>query len=202
MLQILEKCPFFGMYSYIYSMNRCFYIHRTHILYSHALPERTNQTKTSVIQGKKCRKCAISRTGRTQPFKHTFIPLSDGYPDASKLINVIYTIFDYLVDGFYNLSYNDELHPKEGAEDWKSYIFLPGMAADYPTDVTAEVKAAHPDWIPESATAGYAWEIPLREDLYFDSGYHITADTYVQSMKYMLDQRLQNYRATDVYNGT
>lgn len=111
------------------------------------------------------------------------------------------TIFSYLVDSIYDLSYNDELHPKEGAEDWKSYIFLPGMAADYPTDVTAEVKAAHPDWIPASATAGYAWEIPLREDLYFDTGCHITAETYVQSMKYLLDQRLQNYRATDIYDG-
>lgn len=110
-------------------------------------------------------------------------------------------IYTYLVDSLYNLSYNDELHPKEGAENWESYIFLPGMAADYPTDVTAEVKAAHPDWIPESATAGYAWEIPLREDLYFDTGYHITAETYVQSVKYLLDQRLQNYRATDFYDG-
>ncbi len=111
------------------------------------------------------------------------------------------TIWGYLVDNLYNMTYNDELHPKEGAEPWKSYVFLPGMAADYPTDVTEEVKAAHPDWIPADATNGYAWEIPLRHDLQFDNGTPITAQTYVQSMKFLLDPRLQNYRATDIYSG-
>ncbi len=111
------------------------------------------------------------------------------------------SIWDNLVDSFYNMTYNDELHPKEGAEPWTSYVFLPGMAADYPTDVTEEVKAAHPDWIPADATKGYAWEIPLRHDLMFDNGTPITAQTYVESMKLLLDPRLQNYRATDVYSG-
>lgn len=60
------KMPFFRVYSYIYSMNRYFYIHGTHILYSHAYAEGTNQTKISVTQGKKCRKCAISRFGRVK----------------------------------------------------------------------------------------------------------------------------------------
>ena len=110
--------------------------------------------------------------------------------------------FNNLADGFYAITFNDELHPHEGTEPWTSYAIWPQMAADMPTDVTEEVKAAHPDWIPESGTEGYAWAIPIRDDLYFDTGYHITADTYVQGMKYLLDQRLNNYRATDIYNGS
>lgn len=111
------------------------------------------------------------------------------------------TIFSPLTDSLYNISYNDELHPVEGKEPWKSYTILPAMAAAMPKDVTAEVKAAHPEWFPAGATKGYAWEIPLRQDLYFDTGYHITAETYVQGAKYVLDPRLNNYRAADLYNG-
>ena len=112
------------------------------------------------------------------------------------------TIFGYLVDGFYSITYNDALHPVEGRDPFTTYTIIPAMAADMPTDITEEVKAAHPDWIPADATEGYAWSIPLRDDLYFDTGYKITAETYVQSMKYILDPRLGNYRAADIYNGS
>ena len=111
------------------------------------------------------------------------------------------TLMSYLRDYLYNIAANDELHNPDGKEPWSGYTIIPQMAADMPTDVTEEVKAAHPEWFPESATKGYAWEIPLREDLYFDTGYHITADTYFQSIKYLLDPRLQNYRAADFYGG-
>lgn len=111
------------------------------------------------------------------------------------------TLMDYLQDLLYTITANDEIHNPDGKEPWTGYTIIPQMASDYPTDVTEEVKAAHPDWFPESATKGYAWEIPLREDLYFDTGYHITADTYVQSVKYLLDPRLNNYRAADFYGG-
>ncbi len=112
-------------------------------------------------------------------------------------------LWDYLSDSLYTLSFNDELHPHEGKDKdpWTSYAIIPQMAAGMATDVTAEVKAEHPDWMPEDATKGYAWEVPLREDLYFETGYHITAETYVQSAKYLLDPRLQNYRSTDFYDG-
>lgn len=111
-------------------------------------------------------------------------------------------VFQYLTDSLYTIDANDELHNTGDAEPWTGYAIYPLMAADMPTDVTEEVKAAHPDWIPEGATKGYAWEIPLREDLYFDTGYHITADTYVESIKDLLDPKLQNYRAVDFYDGS
>ncbi len=110
----------------------------------------------------------------------------------------------YLIDSFYTMAFNDELHPMEDATrtPFDGYLYIPSMASGMPVDVTAEVAAEHPDWIPEGATSGYAWEIPLREDLYFDTGYHITANSYVEGMKRILDYKLQNYRSTDVYANT
>ena len=112
-------------------------------------------------------------------------------------------VLTYLVDGFYQFAFNDELHPHKdpSREDYGAYVIIPSMASGDPVDVTLEVKAAHPDWIPEEATSGYAWAIPMRQDLYFDTGYHITAETFVEGAKRLLDPKLQNFRSTDVYNG-
>ena len=113
-------------------------------------------------------------------------------------------LFDgLLTDGFYQFVFNDELHPLEGSDaaPYEAYVIIPSMATGMPVDVTEQVKADHPDWIPASATSGYAWAVTLRDDLYFDTGYHITADTFVQTMKWMLDPKLQNYRASDQYSG-
>ncbi len=111
--------------------------------------------------------------------------------------------FGPLMDVFYQGIFNDELHPMSdaGRTPYDGYVYVPAMAADYPVDVTEQVKAEHPDWIPADATSGYAWAITLRDDLYFDTGYHITADTVVESVKRLLDPRLQNYRAVDFYQG-
>ncbi|MCD7748142.1 MAG: ABC transporter substrate-binding protein [Firmicutes bacterium] len=112
--------------------------------------------------------------------------------------------FDYLIDGFYQFAFNDELHPMEDEtrEAYDGYVIIPSMAVGDPVDVTEEVKAEHPEWFPEDAESGYAYAITLRDDLYFDTGYHITAETYVTSAQYLLDPDLQNYRSTDVYSGS
>ena len=112
-------------------------------------------------------------------------------------------VLEFLVDGFYQFAFNDELHPhKDPSRDgYSAYVIIPSMASGDPVDVTLEVKAAHPEWIPEEATSGYAWAIPMREDLYFDTGYHITAETFVEGAKRLLDPKLQNFRSTDVYSG-
>ena len=106
-----------------------------------------------------------------------------------------------LTSPLYALIYNDALHPHEGKEDFTAYSIVPEMAAKDPEDVTAEVKAAHPDWIPEGAESGYAWRIEIREGLSFDNGHVINANTFVESVKRLLDPEALNYRATDFYNG-
>lgn len=113
-------------------------------------------------------------------------------------------IMSYLIDSLYTMAFNDDLHPMDDPSrtPYDGYVWLPSMASGMPVDVTAEVAAEHPDWIPEGATSGYAWAFPLRENLYFDTGYHITAETFVEGAKRILDGKLLNYRSTDVYAGT
>ena len=112
-------------------------------------------------------------------------------------------VFDgFSNDAFYTMMYNDELHPEEGFDPYKGYVWVPAMAAAFPEDVTADVAAAHPDWVPEGATSGYAWRIALRDDLKWDDGTPIKAQDFVDSIERALRPELLNYRASDVYTGT
>ena len=109
----------------------------------------------------------------------------------------------FTTSSLYTLLFNDEIHPLEGREAFDGYVIVPEMAADYPVDVTKEVKAAHPEFnIPESATSGYAWKVTLRDDLKWDDGTPITAVDFIESFKRLLDPRYLNFRAADYYDGS
>ncbi len=122
---------------------------------------------------------------------HTYQTKTDSYP------------LDYVTDSLFTLFYNDELHPVEGKNPYEGYKVVPSMAADYPVDVTAAVKAEHPEFnIPEDATTGYAWSVKLRDDLKWDNGDPITAQDFVDSLERVLRGELLNYRAADYYDGS
>lgn len=111
--------------------------------------------------------------------------------------------FDYATDDLYTLFFNDEIHPLEGREAFDGYVIVPSMAADFPVDVTEEVKASHPQFnIPESATSGYAWSVKLRDNLKWDDGTPITAQDFVDSLERCLRPELLNYRSSDYNRGT
>ncbi len=121
---------------------------------------------------------------------HTYETSDDGYPDA------------FLRSGLYEFLFNDELHPLEGKEPYEGYVVVPVMADGMPEDVTVAMKAEHPEFgIPDSAEKGYAYVINLNPDACWEDGTPINADTYVESMKRLLDPELKNYRALDRYNG-
>lgn len=121
---------------------------------------------------------------------HTYRTADDGY------------LRDYIACGFYDVVYNDELHEVEGMEPFTGYKFIPLMAASDPVDVTEQIKAEHPEFnIPESATAGFAYTIDLNPNAVWEDGTPINADSYVYSMKELLDPKKKNYRATDYYDG-
>jgi oligopeptide transport system substrate-binding protein len=124
---------------------------------------------------------------------HTYQTTDDAYPiDTGEIVSTLY-----------RLDFNDANHPIEGKDPFTGYVILPEMAAADPIDVTEKIKAEHPEFnIPESATSGYAWAVPLRTDLCFDDGTKITPETFVESLKRVLDPKLLNYRAADVYDGT
>ncbi|MCQ2427584.1 MAG: ABC transporter substrate-binding protein [Clostridia bacterium] len=77
------------------------------------------------------------------------------------------------------------------------------LAAESVTDVTKDHKddlvkygSAKTD-----ADAGYVYEIKLNKNLKWENGEKINADTYVTSMKLLLDPTMLNYRANLFYNG-
>lgn len=122
---------------------------------------------------------------------HTYQTNDESYP------------ISFLTTGLYGFIFNDELHPVEGKDPYQGYKIVPEMAASLPVDVTEAVKAAHPEYgIPESATAGYAYTIALNPNAKWENGDPITADTYVYSMKMLLDPNYKNYRATDYFDGS
>ncbi|MDD6051564.1 MAG: ABC transporter substrate-binding protein [Clostridiales bacterium] len=121
---------------------------------------------------------------------HTYQTTDDAYPA------------DFLRSGLYTFIFNDELNPVEGKEPYTGYKIVPEMAASEPVDVTEKIKAEHPEFnIPESATSGYAYTIELNPACTWEDGTPINADTYVESLKRLLDPKLINYRATDYYSG-
>ena len=121
---------------------------------------------------------------------HTYQGADQSYP------------LDYTTSSLYSFFYNDELNAVEGKAAYEGYVIVPDMAASMAVDVTEKVKAEHPEFgIPESATSGFAYTIDLNTNLTWDDGTPITAETYVESMKRLLDPKLMNYRAEDVYTG-
>ena len=110
---------------------------------------------------------------------------------------------DYTTSSLYTFIFNDELNPVEGKEPYAGYVIIPEMAAEMPVDVTLDVKASNPEFgIPESAESGYAYKIALNPNATWDDGTPITAETYVESFKRLLNPKALNYRAADWYGQT
>ncbi|MBQ0124787.1 MAG: hypothetical protein KBS59_00500, partial [Clostridiales bacterium] len=122
---------------------------------------------------------------------HTYQTSDDSYPAS------------FIRCGFYDFIFNDASHPIDGKDAFSGYKIIPCMAASDPVDVTEAVKAAHPEFgIPDSATKGYAYTIDLNKNAVWENGEAINADSYVYSMKRLLDPELLNYRATDYISGS
>ncbi|MCR5456610.1 MAG: hypothetical protein K6F14_00850 [Clostridiales bacterium] len=122
---------------------------------------------------------------------HTYQTADDSYPAG------------FIRTGLYDFFFNDELHPVEGKDPYAGYKIVPEMAASTPVDVTEQVKASNPEYgIPADATKGYAYTIDLNPNAVWENGEKINADTYVYSMKRLLDPELLNYRAQDYIIGS
>ena len=110
---------------------------------------------------------------------------------------------DYITSSLYTFIFNDELNPVEGKDPYEGYVIIPEMAAEMPIDVTLDIKASNPEFgIPESAESGYAYKIVLNPNATWDDGTPITAETYVESFKRLLNPKALNYRAADWYGQT
>lgn len=99
-------------------------------------------------------------------------------------------ILDYISDSFYVFDYN---------ETGTGFVLQPGMAADEPKDVTAELAGQYGI---KAGDLERAYVIKLREDLRWEDGTPITAVDFVESAKRLLDPKAQNYRADNFYGGS
>ena len=93
-----------------------------------------------------------------------------------------------------------DLTAKDTVTGEYQWIFV---AATDIKDVTAENQADLVKYgaAETDATEGYVFEIKLRPEMKWQDGTPINADTYVYSMKALLDPEMKNYRAGNYYSG-
>lgn len=99
-------------------------------------------------------------------------------------------ILDFVTDSFYYFVPNSTLD---------GYAIILGTAADYPEDVTSEYVGSYGIAAGDTAKA---FKIRLREDLAWEDGTPINADTYMYSYQELLYPLMYNRRADSVYAGT
>ncbi|MBR1911239.1 MAG: hypothetical protein IJ828_02665 [Treponema sp.] len=103
------------------------------------------------------------------------------------------TILSLTADSLYSYVLNDT---KDG------HVTECCMASEFPIDVTSEYAGNPVYGIPQDADKGYAWKFNLRDDLVWEDGTPITADTFEYSLKQFLNPQMKNYRASAYYADT
>ena len=83
-------------------------------------------------------------------------------------------------------------------EDLSGYTIIPEAAAALPVDVTADYVGQYGIASGETAKA---WKIALNPAVTWSDGTKINAETYVYSMKQLMDPRAVNRRADSFYSG-
>ena len=99
-------------------------------------------------------------------------------------------ILGYTESGFYAFDYNET---KDG------YQIVPAMAEAEPVDVSADYVGE--EWGIEAGETGRAYKINLRDNLEWENGDPITANSFIESAKRLLAPEANNYRADSLYNG-
>lgn len=132
-------------------------------------------------------------TSETPAAKYTYNAATSSLPTSwnshTYQSNDATTVTGYTTDSLYTFDYND-------AEN--GYQIVPSMATAFPTDVTANYVGKYGI---EEGDTDRVYSIPLRDDLKFDNGDPITAATFVESMKLLLNPAATNYRADTYFKG-
>lgn len=121
-------------------------------------------------------------------------PLDYETSDASSILS-------YGSSGFYEF---DFAFDSNGQIIDGQFEIKPVMAAGLPVDVTSQYIGEEWGIIQgedeEEAPKERAWKITLRDDLRWDDGTPITAESFIFSMKAQLDPQFKNLRADSYYN--
>ena len=125
--------------------------------------------------------------GKTYSYRMAPSDLPDNWNYHTYTSNSSTYVLSYTGSSLYTFDYND---------DFTGFEIVPAMAKDFPTDVTADYIGQY--GLVEGDT-GRAWAIELKTNLKFDNGEPITAQSFVDSMKLLLNPKAANSRAVDVY---
>ncbi len=86
---------------------------------------------------------------------------------------------------------------------WDMTTYIKDVTADNQEDLVkynVEIPEEFDSYL--DVTEGYVMEIGLNPDACWENGEKITADTYVESLKLLLDPSMQNYKASMYWSGT
>lgn len=97
---------------------------------------------------------------------------------------------NWMTSSLFAFDYNDAMD---------GYRLEPRMAVGEPEDVTADYVGE--EWGIKEGETARAWKYTLRQDLKWNDGTPIDANTYVYSAAQQLDPKMQNYRADSLYSG-
>ena len=115
-------------------------------------------------------------------------------------------IMSYIGSAFFDYDYDfgGNKYNEDGSINMDA-IVAGGYTTNYSAatalkDVTSTVDAKWGYTDEQKATGGYAWEITLRNDLKWDDGTAINANSFVYSMKEQLNPNFMNFRANTYYD--
>lgn len=134
-----------------------------------------------------CGKKAYKDDGKTYSYRMGPSDLPESWNHHTYQSNSSTYILDYSTDGLYAFEYND---------DFTGYVIVPSMADAYPEDVTSEYVGKYGV---QEGDENKVYKIKLKKNLKYDNGEEITAESFVQSMKLLLNPEAANFRADNVY---
>lgn len=110
------------------------------------------------------------------------------------------TMNDYLTCGFVSMQADDT---ENGVYQWTYFMAteINDVTATHQDDLTKYAVNLPAGKTAADVTEGYVYEIKLNPEACWEDGTPITADSYIYSMKQLLDPAMKNYRANLTYSG-
>ena len=95
------------------------------------------------------------------------------------------------------------LDSENGVYQWifEAATYVKDVTKDHQDDLTKYLATLPEGMTADQVESGYVFEIGLNPDMKWEDGTPINADTYIYSMKALLDPDMKNYRANLYYSG-
>lgn len=110
------------------------------------------------------------------------------------------TVLGYLSSGFVDISIEDS---ENGVYQWvyDMATYIKDVTADHKDDLTKYGCSLPAGQEPDDVSEGFVFEIGLNPDAKWQDGSVINADSYIYSMKELLNPKMHNYRSNLYWSG-